>query len=327
MKSVVFVILAVSAQAAPPPGLGPTPLPAQCHNEILHLSPIRYIAAGLNYSNCELKGQVGTVIQGTISLVRYPWHNNTIWGLNSLVLSGTMVLDQMSLASSGATLHIKGDEIIVKDTHIEDDWAGTLAVDGGRASFESTRLSCDISLTNATVTFSNTSSTCNSYDCKGTHISHSNVSMMKSSFGQSDVGEIEIVASILDLTDSNLTTSHGSVSLRNSNATFLRSTVILKMGMQSMNIEKSSVVADCGSEEAAVFMIGNGADGPGVHVDSSQLTFHASCDLGPPTATWDRCDMSRAISVGIGRAPISIDESSVHFEPCIPSKEARSVLV
>jgi len=233
------------------------------------------------------------------------------------------------LALSGTTLHIKGDEIIVKDTHIEGGlgWAGTLAVDGGRASFESTRmLSCDISLTNTTVTFSNTSSTSNGLSGRGTHISHSNVSMMKSSIGQGDEGEIEIVASILDLTDSNLTTSHGSVSLRNSNATFLRSTVILSMGMQGMNIEKSSVVADCGSEEAAVFMIGNGDDGPGVHVASSQLTFHASCDWAPPTAV-RRCDMSRAISVGIGRAPISIDASSVHFEPCIPSKEARSVLV
>jgi len=228
------------------------------------------------------------------------------------------------LALSGTTLHIKGDEIIVKDTHIEDGWAGTLAVDGGRASFESTRLSCDISLTNTTVTFSNTSS--HVFSGMGTRISHSNVSMMKSSIGQGDEGEIEIVASILDLTDSNLTTSHGSVSLRNSNATFLRSIVALEMGRQSMNIEKSSVVADCGSEEFPVFMIGNGADGPGLHVASSQLTFHASCDWAPPTAV-RRCDMSRAIGVVLGRAPISIDASSVHFEPCIPSEEARSVLV
>jgi len=231
------------------------------------------------------------------------------------------------LALSGTTLHIKGDEIFVKDTHIEGGlgWAGTLAVDGGRASFESTRmLSCDISLTNTTVTFSNTSSTSNGLSGRGTLISHSNVSMMKSSIGQGDMGGIEIVASILDLTDSSLTTSHGSVSLRNSNATFLRSTVILSMGMQGIDIEKSSVVADCGSEENAVFMIGNGDDGPGVHVASSQLTFHASCNM---SSAMSRCDMSRAIRVGLGRAPISIDASSVHFEGCMSSKEARSVLV
>jgi hypothetical protein len=321
MKSVVFVILAVSAQAAPPPGLGPTPLPAQCHNEILHLSPIRYIAAGSNYSNCELKGQVGTVIQGMISLVKYAGSS----GMNSLVLSGTMVLDQMSLVLSGTTLHVKGDEIIVKDTHIEGGpyEAGTLAVVGGRASFENTRMpSCDISLTNTTVTFSNTSS--HVFSGMGTRISHSNVSMMKSSIGQDAMGPIEIVASILDLTDSSLTTSRGSVSLRNSNATFLRSTVILSMGMQGIDIEKSSVVADCGSEENAVFMIGNGDDGPGVHVASSQLTFHASCNM---SSAMSRCDMSRAIRVEIGRAPISIDASSVHFERCMSSKEARSVLV
>ena len=138
MKSVVFVFLAVSAQATPPPGPGPTPLPTQCHNEILELSPIRYIAAGTNYSNCELKGQVGTVIQGSISL-------ESAWGPlgsgyeNSLVLSGTMVLDQMSLALFGK-LHIKGDDIMVKDTHIEgtvmQEGTRDVAVVGGRVSFE-----------------------------------------------------------------------------------------------------------------------------------------------------------------------------------------------
>jgi len=316
MKSVVFVFLAVSAQATIPTGPGPTPLPTQCHNEILELSPIRYIAAGTNYSNCELKGQVGTVIQGSISLESY-WGPLGSGYSNSLVLSGTMVLDQMSLALFG-TLHIKGDEIMVKDTHIEGNEGSTVklvAVVGGRVSFERTRMpNCVISFTNTTVTLSNTS---NGNYGMGLSILHSNVSMMNSSIGQYDDRPSEIASSNLDLTDSTLSTTHAWFELRNSNATFTRSTVYLGMGLSGIYIEKSSVVADCGqNEKFAVFEIGNGDSGPGVHVASSQLTFH-KCS----------CDMSRAIKVEGGGAPIRIDASSVHLEGCMSSKEARPVLV
>jgi len=284
-------------------------LPTQCHNEIMELSATHYISAVTNYSNCELKGQVGTVIQGLLSLG---------YASGVTVLSGTIVLDQMSLNEMGSGLHIKGDEIIVKDTNIS--MGSSLTMVGGRVSFERTQIQAyNFIFTNTSVTFSSTSA--NSGDGVVT-VSRSSVDMVNSSIYVINNRPITFTASIVNLMNSKINLDHGCFTLQLSNATFTRSSVFIGAGTMGMSITNSSVVADCGlSSEyygpVAAFEIYGGNDGPGVQVASSQLTFH-KCS----------CDISGAIKVPHSQGSgISIDASSVHFEGCMASKEVRPIVV
>lgn len=235
----------------------------------------------------------------------------------SLVLSGYMDLDQLSLKLMGAQVILKGDGIHVKDTNI--DGVGPFAevvVQGGRATFERTTFSVAINVTHTTVSFFNCTQRC--AVCTPISASYSWVSVSDSVIANAGSNSpMPFVFSTVYLTDSSLQLGHGQFSLQHSNATLTRSSVSVVMGVNGMSIENSNVDALCMPAPSAAFEILDSAGGPPFTVVRSQLAFH-NCS----------CDMNRAIKVGgRGGGGINIDASSVHYEGCASPEGARPVLV
>lgn len=303
-------------------GAQATTLPLQCDNSVIELSPIVYIAVGTNYTNCTLRGQVGTVIQGAMDRLCDQCHGPDGTGPSSVnsgvtTLSGSMVLDRVSLTA--ATLQIKGDEIIVRDSNISTyhacvAWGDVFGfgVLGGRVTFEGTHVRSLYysKLINTTMTFFNSDvSPWNGSINAAVDISGATISLENSSIYVADDQRIAFKSSIVNLSNSTFLLGHGAFVLTDSNATFTRSGVNVLMGSQGMRIGNSSVVADCDPSDKAVFGIGQGNNGPGISIDSSRITFH-KCS----------CDISNAIKItgaDTSFGGIRIEKSSVHFEGCM----------
>jgi hypothetical protein len=299
------------------------PLPTVCHNSVLELSPIHYIASGTNYSNCTLKGQPGTIIHGAVFPECDPYHPVTSFTSGVTTLAGTLVLDGVSL--NPWVLHIKGDDISIRNTNISacSSTGQVFVVNGGKVNFDgvqvhtTTSMMSIISLINTTATLTSSSINWGIFE-----VSNSRVSMLNSSVTALDDETITLRASTLNLSNSMLTLGHGHFSLLDSNATLSNSSIGVIDGSAGMKIGRSTVVADCVPD------FGSGRDyhnppfwtvspfGHGVSIFSSQLTFY-SCS----------CDISHAIHTS--GAPIDIDGGSLHFQGCMssPSKEVYPMLV
>jgi len=122
----------------------------------------------------------------------------------------------------------------------------------------------------------------------------------------------------MTLTDSSLNLGHGDFLLQDSNATLTRSFVHSwgETGNQ-LGVSNSTVVAACDSRDDHFAVFESAA---GVYVEASAISFrNCSCDAS------NALKASRFLDGSSGG--IDIDKSSVHFEGCMASKEARPILV
>lgn len=315
-------------------GLQPIALPVQCDNSVIELSPSVYIAVETNYSNCTLRGQVGTVIRGEMG-PRDPSKRLHNRGLTTL--SGSMVLDRLRLDDTEALL-INGDEIIVRDSNISTrpQWgwfeAWEFRVLGGKVAFEGVRVDSDFSieLTNTSMTFSD-SHMAVAFTIKSSAIDvfGSSISLKHTSIHAVDDNMIRFKSSIVNLSDSDLNLDHGRFVLTDSHATFSRSSVSgIDSNAADWSIGHSSVVADC-SNMVRKYHLYNGStgfykisvfdsSGARILIDGSKMTFH-NCS----------CDMSTGMKMGdpYGQSEIRVDASSLHFEGCLAPEPVYSTLV
>jgi len=290
-----------------------TPLPTQCDNSVLELSPIDYVASGTNYSNCTLKGQPGTVIHGAIGDCD---DTGRLPDMGVTTLAGFLVLDGVSVKTN--ILHITGNDITVRNSNITTCFPSQAFVaKGGKVNFDGVMYHTCTSLLSSFVLLDTTASFTRSY-LSGVifKVSNARVSMLNSSVLALDDQTVTLRASIINLTDSDLGLGHGHFSLLDSNATLSSSSVSVSMGTSGITIGRSTVVADCAASDPS-FSIGT-PNGNGVSIFDSRLTFHA-CS----------CDISRAIHIYGDGGEIDIDGGSVHFEGCMsPSpKKAYATLV
>jgi len=235
----------------------------------------------------------------------------------------------------------------VRNTNISTayDWIphrNGFAVIGGKVSFEGTHFNLQLgtSFINTTATFFTTqgwffgvgayleilnssfmmsNSSFSSYDT-GFFVSTSSLSMVQSEIKVADDSRMILTASMVNLTDSSLNLGHGDFHLQDSNATLTRS-FVHSWGASStsnqLGVSNSTVVAACDSRDDHFAVFESAA---GVYVEASAISFrNCSCDAS------NALKASRFLDGSSGG--IDIDKSSVHFEGCMASKEARPILV
>lgn len=305
-------------------------LPSQCDNSVIELAPIVYVAVGINYTNCTLRGQVGTVVQGALDRLCdhcHSGHTTASCPFNSGVttLSGSMLLDHVSLKA--ASLRINGDDVTVRNSNIstygfmftQDDQVG-FVVSGGRATFKGTHVQSIFRTywINTSLAFFSSDVSPASGNA-AVVVSGSTISLENSAISVEDDQQISLKSSTATLSNSSFQTGHGPFVMMDSNATLTRSHVIVLMGSQGISIGNSSIIADCDSSAGAVFGIEQGNSGPGISIDSSRLTFHnCSCDIGSAIKI-DGLDTSFG--------GINMEASSVHFEGCMTPRTVYPIVV
>lgn len=292
-----------------------TPLPSQCNNRAVELSPVRYIANGTKYTNCTLKGQAGTVIQGFIGQPSAISER-----MQYVHLSGTMILEEVS--TENLIIVFAGDNITVRKSNIT---AGSYNVHGGviggQVYFEDTNLKEFQGVENANVEFRRTKVT-NEYSSFNVWDSQANfydssVSIERESYG---IGFTRSDAAIYS--SEFLILGHGQFAMIDSGSSFIPDSsrpnrVYIGYGGQStpMLFQNSTTLVLCALSPndkgltktgIPVFQIADSGSFADVSIiGGSRITFE-----------YCPCDMSRAFFEHAS-ASINIEMSTVQSYQCI----------